>query len=68
MYCLAEWGHLTEDEAFAAFEFIGGFAGDDDEVDKVELEAAFTALHNATEEEIAEYVEKNGATREPKEE
>ena len=68
MYCLAEWGHLTEDEAFAAFEFIGGFAGDDDEVDEQELEAAFTALKNATDEEIAAYVEANGASLEPKEE
>ena len=32
---------MTEDEAFAAFDFIGGFAGDDEEVDKSELEAAF---------------------------
>ena len=33
IYCLVEWGHMTEDEGFAAFEFISGFAGDDDEVD-----------------------------------
>ena len=48
---------MTEDEAFAAFDFIGEFAGDDDEVDITELEDAWTALHEMTEEEIAERVD-----------
>lgn len=38
LYCLVIWGVLDEDEAFAAFDHIGSFAGDDDEVDLGEME------------------------------
>ena len=48
---------MTQDEAFAAFDFIGGFAGDDDQVSKSELEEAFIAMSEMSEEEIAEKVE-----------
>ena len=56
-YCLVDWGAMTEDEAFAAFDFIGGYAGDDDEVDKTELEKAFKDMEAMSEEEIAEKVD-----------
>jgi len=48
---------LTQDEAFAAFDFIGGYAGEDEEVDKSELEEAFQAMSEMTDEEIAERVD-----------
>ena len=48
---------MTEDEAFAAFDFIGDFAGDDDEVDITELGDAWTAAEALSEEQIAEIVD-----------
>ena len=56
-YCLVAWEALTQDEAFAAFDFIGGYAGEDEEVDKSELEEAFQAMSEMTDEEIAERVD-----------
>ena len=64
MYCLVEWGHMTEDEAFAAFEFIGSFDEDGNGVDMGELEAAFAKFEGASDEEIAAYIEANGASLE----
>ena len=57
LYCLVEWGALSEEEAFAAFDHIGSFAGEDDEVDMKELEAAMISFENATDEEIADAVD-----------
>lgn len=64
MYCLVEWGHMTEDEAFAAFEFIGSFDENGNGVEMHELEAAFAEFEGATEEEIDAYVAANGASLE----
>ena len=64
MYCLVEWKHMTEDEAFAAFEFIGSFDKNENGVELGELEAAFSAMKEASEEEIAAYIEANGASLE----
>ena len=48
---------LTEDQAFAAFDHIGSYAGDDDVVDFEEMTAAVEAMQAMTEEEIAAAVE-----------
>ena len=57
LYCLVEWGMMSEDEAFAAFEHIGSFAGDDDVVDFEEMTAAVEAIEAMSEEEIAAAVD-----------
>lgn len=51
LYCLVIWGELSEDEAFAAFDHIGSFAGDDDEVDLGEMEAAVKEMEAMTDKE-----------------
>ena len=56
-YCLVDWGAMTEDEAFAAFDFIGSFAGENDQIEIGELEEAFKAMDEMSEEEIAARVE-----------
>jgi hypothetical protein len=48
---------MTEDEAFAAFDHIGSFAGDDDVVDFEEMTAAVEAIEAMTESEIATAVD-----------
>ena len=57
LYCMVEWKMLTEDQAFAAFDHIGSYAGDDDVVDFEEMTAAVEAMQAMTEEEIAAAVE-----------
>jgi hypothetical protein len=57
LYCLVEWGIMTEDEAFAAFDHIGSYAGEDYVVDFDEMTAAVEAVHDMTESEIADLVD-----------
>ena len=57
LYCLVEWGMMSEDEAFAAFDHIGSYAGDDDVVDFDEMTAAVAAIEAMSESEIAAAVD-----------
>jgi hypothetical protein len=58
MYCLVEWGVLTEDEAFAAFDYISEHDADQDgEIGPGEMEAAVKGMEAMTEAEIEERVE-----------
>ena len=54
---MVEWGWMTEDQAFAAFDHIGSFAGDDDVVDFDEMTAAVEAMQAMSESEIAAAVD-----------
>jgi len=45
MYCMVEWGLMTEDEAFAAFDYISEHDADKDgEIGPDEMEAAVNGM------------------------
>ena len=52
LYCMVEWEFMTEDEAFAAYDHIGSFAGDDGVVSPEEMGKAVEAVDAMSEEEI----------------
>ena len=54
---MVEWGWMTEDEAFAAFDHIGSFAGDDGQVDFDEMSDAVAAIEAMSDSEIAAAVD-----------
>jgi hypothetical protein len=57
LYCLVKWEELSEEEAFAIYDHIGSHAGDDDEVELGEFEAAIGEMMEMSEEDIAAAIE-----------
>jgi len=58
LYCMVEWGAMTEDEAFAAFDYISEHDADKDgEIGPDEMEAAVNGMKAMSEDEIKERVE-----------
>lgn len=58
MYCMVEWEVFSEDEAFAAFDYIGEHDADGDgEIGPGEMEAAVKGMEEMSEDEIKARVE-----------
>ena len=49
LYCMVEWGEMSRDEAEAVFEYLGGFAGEDELLSKSEAHAAFAEYEGGDE-------------------
>ena len=57
-YCLVSWGIVSEDEAFASFDYLTSYAGDNDEfLTTDEIEHAIADFELKSEEDIAALVD-----------